>query len=75
MSIPQWVRDAGLYAVLAVNAAAMGSCMYMAHDESKKACVLRWAESSTPSKVTKAGCMVEKTPGNWVPEKYMRDGR
>lgn len=34
-------------------------------------CVDRWSESSTPSKVSKAGCMVERSPGNWVPEEFM----
>lgn len=75
MKLSDRAKNAFLFSMIVANTVAMGSCAYMVHEDAKRQCVRRWAESSTPSKVTKAGCMVENTPGNWIPEEFMKGQR
>lgn len=72
MMAKRWIKNVGFAVLMIGNTAAMGSCMWMIHADANQRCIQRWAESSTPSKVTKAGCMVEKSPDNWVPEAFMK---
>lgn len=48
----------------------------VASKHEKQLCVKRWEQSLTIAKYQDGvGCLVQKSPGNWVPEAFMKGAK